>query len=463
VSDDRDRPEERSQHPSEHRSAYWCEVVHTRTGIERDVVLTVADGRIETVTPDRPVPAGASVRPGLTVPGLANVHSHAFHRALRGRTQAGAGTFWTWRDQMYKAAGRLDPDTYLALARAVYAEMALAGITSVGEFHYLHHGPDGTPYDDPNAMGHALIEAARQAGIRMTLLDTCYLRGGLAADGYQPLAGVQRRFGDGTSDAWYERWSALRGDDNTTIGAAVHSVRAFSEKDDYATWTARTKGVPVHVHLSEQPAENAACVAHHGLTPTALLDSFGFWTEHATAVHATHLTDADVATLGRTGAGVCLCPTTERDLADGIGPAGELVRAGVPLSLGSDSQAVIDLLEEARAVELDERLRTGRRGHFTSTALLAYATATGHRALGRPDAGRIEPGAPADLTTIGLDSVRMAGTVPRLATESAVFAATAADVTHVMVAGRTIVADGVHQLVEAVPQALTKAVHDLFR
>lgn len=341
--------------------------------------------------------------------------------------------------------------------------MALAGITSVGEFHYLHHGPDGTPYDDPNAMGHALIEAARQAGIRMTLLDTCYLHGGLTADGYQPLSGVQRRFGDGTSDAWYERWTALRGDQTTRIGAAVHSVRAFAAKDDYTTWADRTRGVPVHVHLSEQPAENEACLAHHGTTPTGLLDAHGFWSPDATAVHATHLTDGDVDALARSGAGVCLCPTTERDLADGIGPSGELARAGVPLSLGSDSQAVIDLFEEARAVELDERLRTGRRGHFTSAALLAAATVGGHRALGWHDAGRIEAGGLADLTTVGLDSVRLAGTVPRLATEAAVFAATATDVTHVMVGGRTIVRDGVHQLVDAVPQALTTAVHDLFR
>jgi len=447
--------------PSGH-DEYWCELVQTRTGIERDVVITVADGRIVSVTPDRAAPAGAHVLPGLTMPGLANAHSHAFHRALRGRTQAGTGTFWTWRDQMYTVAGRLDPDSYLALARAVYAEMALAGITSVGEFHYLHHTHDGTPYDDPNAMGVALIEAARQAGIRMTLLDACYLRGGLGRTGYQPLAGVQRRFGDGSFDGWHQRWSALRGDDNTRIGAALHSIRAYSEKDGYGRWAEHVRDVPVHVHLSEQTAENSACVAHHGRTPTALLDEHGFWGPHTTAVHATHPTAADIDTLARRDVGVCLCPTTERDLADGIGPAGDLARAAVPLCLGSDSQAVIDLFEEARAVELDERLRTGRRGHFTSNALLAYAGAGGNHALGWTDAGRIEPGALADLTTIGLGSVRMAGTAPRLAAESAVFAATASDVTHVMVGGRTIVRDGVHQLVDAVPHALDTAITALF-
>ena len=144
------------------------------------------------------MPAGTERRPGLTLPGLANAHSHAFHRALRGITEAGEGTFWTWRERMYEVAGRLSPDSYLALARAVYAEMALAGVTCVGEFHYLHHGPGGTPYADPNAMGRALIQAAAEAGLRITLLDTCYLTGGLAPDGTaMPLSPVQQRFSDG--------------------------------------------------------------------------------------------------------------------------------------------------------------------------------------------------------------------------------------------------------------------------
>ncbi|MEU5402142.1 formimidoylglutamate deiminase [Streptomyces sp. NPDC005963] len=443
-------------------TVYWAEHAWLGVHTEPGVVLEVADGRISAVRTgaDTP-PPGAEVLRGLTVPGLANTHSHAFHRALRGTVQVGGGSFWTWREMMYNAVHRLTPDNYFALARAVYAEMALAGVTAVGEFHYLHHGPGGTPYADPNAMGEALIAAAAEAGIRITLLDTVYLRGGLDHNGHQPLKGPQLRFGDGSLDAWHERWSLLRDTDRVRIGAAIHSVRAFSDRDGYEEFAARTDGVPVHVHLSEQPAENEACLAVHGRTPTRLLADAGFWKPTVTAVHATHLTDDDIATLGGAGTGICMCPTTERDLADGIGPALALQRAGSPLSLGSDSHAVIDLLEEARAMELNERLRTRARGHWTTPALLRAATADGHTALGWPDAGTLEAGALADFTTIALDSVRTAGPPPRMAAEAVVFAGTAADVRHVVVGGRTIVRDGEHLLVPDVAGVLGEAIGGL--
>ncbi|UGQ14426.1 formimidoylglutamate deiminase [Yinghuangia sp. ASG 101] len=440
----------------------WCELVHTRTGVERDVAIDIRDGRIAGIRPDTIPPPGAEIRRGLTVPGFANTHAHAFHRVLRGRTQAGAGTFWTWRAMMYAAADRLDPDTYLALARAVYVEMALAGITTVGEFHYLHHGARGTPYATRNAMGHALVEAARQAGIRITLLDTCYLTGGI---GERP-HNTQLRFTDGDADRWADRAGALadayRDADDVLVGAAVHSVRAVPDTQIpvVAAWAA-DRDVPLHAHVSEQPIENHASFEAYGRTPVEVFDAAGALGPRFTAVHATHVGAHDITVLGRSGAGVCLCPTTERDLADGIGPAGDLARAGVRLSLGTDSQAVTDMFEEARGVELGERLRTGSRGHFTTARLLAHATALGQAALGRDDVGRIETGMRADLVTIGLDSVRLAGTVPRLAPSSAVFAATAADVTHVTVAGRTIVADGTHRLIEDVPGELTAAIRAL--
>ncbi|WP_236243543.1 formimidoylglutamate deiminase [Streptomyces sp. CC228A] len=445
-------------------AAYWAEHAWLPDGrVAPGVVLETADGRLTAVREGTPAPPpGAAVLRGFTLPGLANSHSHAFHRALRGRVQVGSGTFWTWRDTMYQAAARLTPDTYHALARAVYAEMALAGITSVGEFHYLHHAPGGTPYADPNAMGEALIAAAAEAGIRITLLDTAYLHGGLTADGYRPLEGPQLRFGDGTADGWYERWSALKPREHARIGAAVHSVRAFSDEDGYAVFADRTDGLPVHIHLSEQPAENEACRAVYGRTPARLLHDAGFWRATTTAVHATHLTDEDIAVLGAAGAGVCMCPTTERDLADGIGPAAALQRAGSPLSLGSDSHAVIDLLEEARAMELDERLRTRTRGHWTAAALLRAATADGQAALGWHDAGRLEPGALADFTTVALDTVRTAGPPPRLAAETAVFAASAAEVRHTVVAGRHVVRDGAHALVPDVARALAESIAALY-
>lgn len=429
-----------------------------------DVLIESAAGRITAVTPlsteGRPttgveVLADAVRLPGLTLPGLANAHSHAFHRALRGRTHGGRGDFWTWRDRMYEVAARLDPENYLALARAGYAEMALAGITCVGEFHYLHHGPDGTPYADPNAMGAALVEAAAHAGIRLTLLDACYLTAGVAGE---PLAGPQRRFGDGDAVRWAERAAAFTPTDgHVRAGAAIHSVRAVPA-DQLATvaGAARKRGIPLHLHLSEQPAENDACRAAHGCTPTRLLADRGVLDQHTTAVHATHPTSSDVALLGESRTGVCLCPTTERDLADGMGPARRLANAGSPLSLGSDSHAVVDLFEEARAVELDERLRTRRRGHFTVGELVTAATSAGHAALGWGDAGRLAVGDRADLVTLRLDSPRTAG-VPAA---GAFFAATAGDVHQVVVDGQVVVRDGRHRTVD-VPTELATSIGEV--
>ncbi|MEU9492288.1 formimidoylglutamate deiminase [Streptomyces sp. NPDC048215] len=443
-------------------ATYWMSHAWLGTHVEPGVLLEVSGGRVAGVRTgvDTP-PPGATALHGLTVPGLANTHSHAFHRALRSTVQVGSGTFWTWRETMYRTASRLTPDTYYDLARATYAEMALAGITAVGEFHYLHHSPGGTPYDNPNAMGEALIAAAAEAGIRITLLDTAYLAAGF---GEKPNR-HQTRFSDGTADAWAERASLLQGDDDlVVIGAAIHSVRAVPAEQlaTVARW-ARERSVPLHVHLSEQTAENDACLAAHGRTPTRLLADHGVLGPATTGIHNTHLTPEDIELLGTSRTGTCMCPTTERDLADGIGPAEALQRAGSPLSLGSDSHAVIDLFEEARAMELNERLRTHVRGHWTASALLRAASADGHAALGRPDGGTLEPGAPADLTTVALDSVRTAGPVPRLGAEAAVFAATAADVRHTVVAGRHIVRDGRHTRIEDVPGALASAVAALHR
>lgn len=438
---------------------YWLEHAWLGAHVEPGVAVEVADGRITGVRTDVAAPPpGAEVLRGLTLPGLANAHSHAFHRALRGTVQVGSGTFWTWREVMYSFADRLTPETYHALARAVYAEMALAGVTCVGEFHYVHHAPGGTRYADPNAMGEALIAAAAEAGVRITLLDTCYLSSGFG----EPPSTHQARFSDGSAEAWAARCSVLKERDHARIGAAIHSVRAVpaGQLPTVARW-AEERRAPLHVHLSEQTAENDACLAAHGRTPTRLLADHGVLGPRTTGVHNTHLTDDDIALLGGSRTGTCMCPTTERDLADGIGPAVALQRAGSPLSLGSDSHAVIDLLEEARAMELNERLRTRSRGHWTAAALLRAATADGHAALGWHDAGAIETGALADLTTIALDSVRTAGPLPRLGAETAVFAASAADVRHTVVGGRHVVRDGAHTLVPDVPQALSAAVEAL--
>lgn len=438
---------------------YWLEHAWLGTHVEPGVAVDVKDGRIAAVRTGTPAPPpGAEVLRGLTLPGLANAHSHAFHRALRGTVQVGSGTFWTWREVMYATAARLTPDSYHALARAVYAEMALAGITAVGEFHYVHHAPGGTPYADPNAMGEALIAAATEAGIRITLLDTAYLSSGFG----QPPTTHQLRFSDGDAEAWAARCSLLKERDHARIGAAIHSVRAVpaDQLETVARW-AEERRAPLHVHLSEQTAENEACREVHGCTPTQLLALHGVLGPRTTGVHNTHLTAEDISLIGGSGTGTCMCPTTERDLADGIGPAVALQNEGSPLCLGSDSHAVIDLLEEARAMELNERLRTRTRGHWTAAALLRAASADGHAALGWEDAGALETGALADFTTLALDSVRTAGPLPRLGAETAVFAASAADVSHTVVAGRHVVRDGVHSLVPDVPRALAGAVEAL--
>jgi formiminoglutamate deiminase len=428
-----------------------------------DVLIETRDDRITAVEPGRAAGPGARRLPGLVLPGLANAHSHAFHRALRGRTQGGRGDFWSWRERMYQVAARLEPDTYHALARATYAEMALAGVTAVGEFHYLHHPPGsvGARYADPNAMGQALAAAAGDAGIRLTLLDTCYLQADV--DG-SPLEGPQLRFGDGDADRWAGRADRLAGSlgagpDAVRVGAAVHSVRAVPPPAmaAVAAW-AGARGAPLHLHLSEQPRENQACLAVTGRTPAGLCADTGVLGRRTTAIHATHLTGEDVGLLGGSGTGVCLCPTTERDLADGIGPAARLAAAGAPLCLGSDSHAVVDLFEEARAVELDERLATLRRGQHRPADLLAAATGQGMRAIGWEEAGALEPGRLADLVAVRLDSPRLAGAPAGDLLAAVVFAATAADVSHVVAGGRLLVADGRHTLVDDVPAALAGAI-----
>lgn len=395
--------------------------------------------------------------PGLVVPGLANVHSHAFHRALRARTESGAATFWQWRERMYEVASRLDPDSYLRLARGVYAEMALAGVTAVGEFHYVHHAPGGSPYENPNEMGEALMQAAAETGIRITLLDTCYLSGGFG----EPLSDAQRRFGDVDAATWAERVARLKAAPAAKIGAAIHSVRAVpgDEIGTVASW-ARANEAPLHFHVSEQQAENDACIGATGATPIELLEANGALSPTSTAIHATHVTPGDIERLGSARTGVCLCPTTERSLADGVGPASALRGAGCSISVGSDSHAVVDLFEEARAIELDERLVSGERGRNDASELFAAVTSGGMRSLGW-EAGAIAEGQICDLVSIDIDSPRMAGYSDESAAAWVVFGATAADVTHVVASGETIVSDGRHLAIEDVAHELVSTIAEV--
>jgi formiminoglutamate deiminase len=435
-------------------TSFWCELAWLGGATPAPAtLLEVEDGRIAAIASAADPPADAQRLDGLVIPGIANAHSHAFQRALRGRTHRQTGSFWTWREQMYALAAKLDPDSMLALTRATFAEMALAGVTLVGEFHYVHHGPDGTPYADANAMGIAVMQAAAEAGVRVTLLDACYLHGGLEPNP------IQRRFFDPDVEAWAARVSELVAPGpRTRLGAAIHSVRAVQPESaaQVVRW-ASERELPLHAHVSEQRAENQASREVYGATPTALLHYEGALSDRFTAVHATHVSEEDIALLGGSGACCCLCPTTERDLADGIGRARRLRDAGARLAIGTDSNALIEPLEEARAIELDERLASGVRGGHSGASLLEAATASGYACLGWPEGGAIREGALADLVAVRLDGVNLAGARTEDLIDALVFAGGATDVGDVIVGGEFVVRDGAHVSLE-VTRDLAEAV-----
>jgi formiminoglutamate deiminase len=389
-----------------------------------DVVIEVEDGRIKAVREDAPVPTGAVQLRGWTVPGFANVHSHAFQDRLRGITESGGGDFWEWRAQMYRTAENVEAGRYLNEARQVFREMLKAGITAVGEFHYLHALG--------NELGDELIEAAERAGIRITLLDACYLRGGM--DG-RPLEGAQRTFSDGDADRWARRMDEFEDGEGVRIAAAIHSVRAVDPASlrTVAEW-ARKRNAPLHIHLAEQPAEVEECLAVEGCTPTQLLEREGILGPDLTAIHAIHVDERDISLLGEHRVSICACTTTERDLGDRVGPIRQLVDAGSSLCLGSDSNAVIDLFEEARGVELDQRRATGRRVLHQPEELFRAATVDGMRALGW-EAGELKAGMLGDFITIDQNwgsSWRV------LDLGYLVFGCSGRDVTNVVVGGTTV-------------------------
>jgi formimidoylglutamate deiminase len=410
------------------------------------------------------VPAGANtVRlPGRALlPGLVNGHSHAFQRLIRGRTEyvasgREADDFWSWREAMYRAAESLGPDGVYVASRQAFVEMALAGITTVGEFHYLHHQADGTPYADRNLLAHAVIRAARDVGLRI-----CLLRVGYARAGFQvPENPRQRRFIDGDVDAFLASVESLvretQDDAAVSVGLAPHSVRAVPREWMAALSNSSAKRLPMHMHVAEQPKEIEACLAEHGRRPVELLADLGLLGPGFTAVHGVHLTDAEVALLGRAEATVCACPSTERNLGDGIVPADALVRAGARISLGSDSQATVDLLDEARQLEGHLRLARLRRAVLDpgrgamdglAARLLGMATVEGARSLGL-SSGVLEAGAPADFFTVDLHHPSLTGASPESLLAAIVFGADKAAVREVAVAGRVVLRDGRHPLAE---------------
>jgi formimidoylglutamate deiminase len=394
----------------------------------------------------------------VLLPGLVNAHSHAFQRAIRAETEyshneSGQDDFWTWREAMYAVAARLSPETTYAVSLQAFVEMAKAGITAVGEFHYLHHQPDGSPYLNPNELGLQVIRAARDAGLRVVLLDVAYLRGGFQ----KPLSQRQLRFADTDVEAYLRRVEALKSATQAmpmvSIGYAPHSVRAV-ERAAIEAIVSSTTGSPLHMHVGEQPAEVAECVGDTGLRPVELLDACGALGRRLTVIHAIHLNDAELSLLSASKTTVCACPSTERNLGDGVIPADQMFIKGIPVAFGTDSQAHIDLLEEARQLEGHLRLARLRRNvldeakmgpEFLAQRLLFSATQSGARSL-HLDSGVLRIGSPADFFTVNLNHSTLVGCEPRHLLSGVVFASRGDAIVDVFVGGQAIVQDGTHRL-----------------
>jgi formimidoylglutamate deiminase len=411
---------------------------------------------------DAPQPADtASTRivdlPGKALlPGFVNVHSHSFQRLIRGKSESrvvSGKDFWSWRGTMYHAASQLDPEDVYDVARMAFLEMALAGTTTVGEFHYLHNAPDGQPYDDPNLLSKRVIAAAQSVGIRIVLLRTAYLRSGYEL-GRDP---GQIRFFESTS-AFLENMSALTNCYSTAssevrFGVAPHSIRAvpLPNLKEIAAWS-RENQLPLHMHVAEQVAENTACLREHGLTPVELLNKELLLGPDFTAVHAIHISPEEITMLAEANATICSCPTTERNLGDGVFAADRVMKAGIPIALGSDSQAQIDPLEDARELDYHLRLEQQERAILDqvpaktlASRLFECATMNGVRALALPDK-LLAPGSFADFFTVDLNDVSIAGHSAEDLLPIVVFSLNRSAIRDVVVNGRLIVRDQEHLL-----------------
>lgn len=428
--------------------------------IRSSVAITVDGGRIVSIG-EAPRDAEVTRLPGkLLVPGFVNGHSHAFQRAIRGRSEYRvpgriSDDFWTWREQMYAAAQRLTPEDVEVVSHMAFVEMAMAGITTVGEFHYLHHQADGTRYEDPDELALRVAAAAEAAGIRLVLLRVGYARAGF---GREPDP-RQALFIDEDPEETLAAVERLRAR-GLAVGVAPHSVRAqplhwLRTLGGYA----REHGLPLHMHVSEQPREIDECLAEHGMRPVDLLVREGLVDERFTGVHGVHLTDGERRALGERAATICACPTTERNLGDGIVAAKELFEAGVSICFGTDSQIEIAPLQDARALEYHLRLRDLQRallGHPEGDAgpdrlaarLMDCTAPAGARALG-VETGAIEVGLPADLLAFDLDDPSICGAGPDTLLSTLVFSAERTALKDVWANGKRIVADGRHVAQEA--------------
>ena len=376
------------------------------------------------------------------LPGLINAHSHAFQRAIRGRTEERTAgqrdSFWTWRARMYHAANLLSPEDIFDIARVAFIEMLATGITTVGEFHYLHNASDGMLYDDPNLLPRQVIRAAQETGIRLVLLNAAYLRAGWDCEP-DPL---QRRFlTPDVEDFLRDTEDLARG---VPVGIAPHSLRAVPLPFVLeAARQARLREWPLHMHVAEQPAEIAACEAEYGLRPVELLQRHAVLDEAFTAVHATHTAAEEIAWLAEARANICVCPTTERNLGDGIAEGDAWARAGIEVCFGSDSNVQIDLLEDARQLEYHLRLKLLERNILSVRELFNHATKGGARSLG-VRGGELAEGQPADFFLVDLNDLSLAGADTESLLTNIVFAAGRPAICDVYVGSRQVIAGGLH-------------------
>ena len=433
------------------------DLIYTDGRFQSDRALVCDGGKIVDIVEANKAPDAVRLNRRALLPGMVNAHSHAFQRVIRGRTEHRskhtADSFWTWREQMYAAANRLGPEEIYAASRLAFLEMALTGITAVGEFHYIHHDRDGSAYDDPNLLAREVIRAAHDVGIRIALLRVAYARAGFETEANSQ----QIRFIETSPDTYLKHLEQLLGapelkDGMAWAGVAPHSVRAVPL--DYLKTVvafARDHNLPTHMHVAEQSAEVSACIKEYGRSPVALLDTEGLLGKRFTAVHAIHVTPKAIAAMAQAGAIVCACPTTERNLGDGVVPVDSYFDAGVRVALGSDSQIQIDLLEDARELEYHLRLQKTARNVLasvddtTSSALARRlfdcVTINGAESIGF-DGGRLEAGAPADFFTVDLDDLSIAGCDIEDLLANIVFSLSRTAVRDVVVAGTQIVERG---------------------
>jgi len=434
-------------------TAWLADLIYSGGVFQSGQAMIVDDrGLISGFSSDEDDLKNARRLPGRAMlPGLVNVHSHTFQRAIRGRTEhrtsAQRDTFWTWRESMYHAANAMSPEEIYRTTRMAFLEMALSGITAVGEFHYVHQDLD---------VARAILRAAKEVGLRLTLLRTAYVRAGWMKE---PNPG-QARFLTPDVDKFLADTDAMIAE-GAQVGVAPHSVRAVPidyvrEVAEYA----QSRGLPLHMHVSEQPAEVEASLAEYGRRPVELLHDNGVLGERFTAVHAIHITDEEATMLG--GATVCACPTSERNLGDGAVPADKLLGAGARICFGSDSNVQIDILEDARALEYHLRMNKLERSLVGTSRLFESATDSGARSLGSPG-GSLEIGRAADFFTIDLNDCSVAGANRESLLAHVVFSLERTAVRDVCVAGQLIVRDGKHPLQEEIVREFEEVQRSLWK